>query len=279
MLSWHSSLRVEGINCFRDCVSVAVRWWSNHVFTYFFGSHFLNGGPFILRNIRLEQFATKMVDLISDTIIFMMEKSLSHSAELHGIVLADVIISVSLAGICFCDPISIHSRIPLMAFVSLTWNRLAIYLTSFSPYRMLGSIGHVEQSNTFRQSNKWTLSGAAEQSLLFMRSTKLWISLFRLMEIILLFELNETPWNVIDFDAHIASSTISLGVSLNELKALIVRLTFRSASVNVMFCLWSCKDKLEISFRTPYMRARSRKNSMLPSRKYNPLNLCRSLES
>ena len=70
-----------------------------HIFLWV---HFLNGGPFVLRNIRLEQFATKMVDLISDTILFMMEKSLSHSAELHGIVLTDLILKIPFCQFLDC---------------------------------------------------------------------------------------------------------------------------------------------------------------------------------
>ncbi len=90
MASWHSFSTICLVVTFQDFISVDMQWFNHHVFRYVSGLHAVSGGPLMLINMRLDILASSRDAQRSSTIRFIKLKSLSHSAELQGIIFMHV---------------------------------------------------------------------------------------------------------------------------------------------------------------------------------------------
>ena len=118
----------------------AARWLFNQVL-YFLGSNLEVGGPLILIIIKFDMFEISRTALLSEHILFIRLKFLSHSAVLTGNVFIQFMSGFrSLGSLVGC---SSRSRIPFSAWSVHRLNRLHSRLICSSPWRMLGFDGHL----------------------------------------------------------------------------------------------------------------------------------------
>lgn len=119
----------------------AARWLFNQVLVYFLGSNLEVGGPLILIIIKFDMFEISRTALLSELILLIRLKFLSHSAALTGNFFIQFMSGFRFLGSLLGS--SSRSCIPFSAWSVHKLNHLHSCLMCSSPWRMLGFDGHL----------------------------------------------------------------------------------------------------------------------------------------